>query len=113
MKINKFIKFVFLILILSFAFLIIASKSGYYEYEMAKNTKLTEEAIERFEKDVESGKSIDINDYVVTKKTDYNNSISDLGNKVSKGIEETVFKGFNFIFDYLNKQMENKEKTNK
>ena len=76
---------------------------------MAKNTKLTEEAIERFEKDVESGKSIDINNYVVTKKTDYNNDISSFGNKVSKSIERTVSKSFSFIFNYLSKQMEKEQ----
>ena len=112
MKVNKFIKFVFLILILSFAFLIIGSESGYYEYEIAQNTRLTEESIRKFEEDVEQGKSIDINDYLVAKKTDYNNSISTFGNKVSKGIEDTVSKGFSFIFNYLSKQIE-KEETKK
>ena len=109
MKINKFIKFVSLILMFSFLFLIIASESGYYEYEIAQNTRLTEESIKRFEEDVEQGKNIDINDYVVTKKTDYNNSISLLGNKVSEKIEDTISKGLSFIFNYLSKEIKNQQ----
>ena len=110
MKINSFFKFVFLILILSFCFLVIASKSGYYVYELLKKTKLTEESIERFEQDVESGKSIDINNYIVSKDINYNNSISSLGNKISEGIESTVSKGLNLIFKYLSKQIEQQHK---
>ena len=59
MKSNNIFKFVFIILILVFLFLIVASQSGYYEYELSRKTKLTDEAIDKFENDVKEGKNID------------------------------------------------------
>ena len=105
---SKFIKFIFLALFSIFIFLVIASKSGYYEYELSKKTKLTDEAIERFETDVKSGKKIDINDYVDTRKIDYNNKISNAGNKISNSVQKIVSKGFSIVFNYLNKKISDK-----
>ena len=65
LKSNNIFKFVFIILILVFLFLIVASQSGYYEYELSRKTKLTDEAIDKFENDVKEGKNIDINNYSV------------------------------------------------
>ena len=107
MKINNFLKFMFLLLVLIFLFLMVASKSGYYEYELSEKRKLTDQAIERFENDVASGKSIDINNYLDTKSKDYNNKFSKLGNKVSDSIGEFFSKGFGYIFKYISKEMEN------
>ena len=106
METSKIFKFIFIVLFLVFMFLIIASKSGYYEYELMEKRRLTDEAIERFEKDVKEGKSIDINDYIDTKSKDYNNAMSDLGNKVSNTIGSVFSKGFNYLFNYLNKELE-------
>ena len=110
MKVNSFLKFILLTLILCFSFLIIASRSGYYEYELSKKTRLTEESIEKFEQDIQNGKSIDINNYIVSKEVNYNNSVSSLGNKISEKLENTVSKGINIIFKYLSKQIEKENK---
>ena len=102
---SKIFKFIGIIIISSFIFLIIASKSGYYEYELSNKTNLTNEAIKKFEEDVEKGKSIDINDYLDNKSKDYNNKISNMGNKISNSIEGVLSKGFSYIFKYLNKHI--------
>ena len=73
MKSNNIFKFVFIILILVFLFLIVASQSGYYEYELSRKTKLTDEAIDKFENDVKEGKNIDINNYVSIRVKDRDN----------------------------------------
>ncbi|MDD6879560.1 MAG: hypothetical protein PUD59_04980 [bacterium] len=105
MKMTKIFKFTFIILILIFMFLIIASKSGYYEYELSNKKKLTEEAIERFEFDVKEGKNIDIDNYIDTTVENYNNKVSNLGNKVSNSIENFASTCFKYIFNYINREM--------
>ena len=104
---NKVFKFFGIILISIFIFLIVASKSGYYEYELSKKNSLTDDAIKQFEQDVEDGKNIDINNYLNNTKKDYNNKFSKAGNKISNSIEKIISKGFTYIFDYLNKQIDN------
>ena len=106
MKINNILKFLGILLLLSFTFLIIASKSGYYEYQLSNKRALTEEAISKFEKDVSDGKYIDINNYIDTENKDYNNKISNLGNDLSNTISTFISKGFSYLFNYLNKQIE-------
>ena len=106
MKINKIFKFIFIILVALFIFLIIASKSGYYEYELLEKRKLTDESIKRFESDVISGKSIDINDYIDNKSKDYNNSFSKVGNKLSTVVENAFSRGIGYLFKYINKELE-------
>lgn len=106
LKIDKLFKLTFIILIVLFVFLIVASKSGYYEYELSQKRKLTDEAIEKFENDVAQGKSIDINNYLENKEKDYSNKISKLGNRVSDTIETIFSKGIGYIFKYINKELE-------
>lgn len=106
MKLNNVFKFIFIILILTFTFMIIASGSGYYEYELSKKTKLTEEAIDRFESDISNGKSIDINNYIDSKSKNYNNKFSNLGNDISTTVNSIISKGFSYFFKYLNNQID-------
>lgn len=59
---------------------------------------LTNEAIDNFEKDVQEGKNIDINDYLDMNKKNYDNNFSKggryisekLNNLISSGIEKTL-----------------------
>lgn len=106
MNINNIFKFVVIILLFSFIFLIFASQSGYYEYELKEKRRLTDEAILRFEKDVSEGKDIDINNYLDNATRDYNNKISKLGGNVSNTIESIISKGFSYLFKYINNQIE-------
>ena len=102
MNFNNVFKFVFIILILSFSFLMIASKSGYYEYELSRENNLTEEAIKRFETDVLEGKSIDIKNYVGD-TTNYKNFYSNLGYNLSVGVDNVLNKGLKKVGDILKK----------
>ena len=104
LKSNNIFKFIFKILILVFLFLIVASQSGYYEYELSRKTKLTDEAIDKFENDVKEGKNIDINNYLVNEKKDYNNDVSNFGRKFSDKIESVFSKGFDYLFRYIDSQ---------
>ena len=106
MKANNIFKFIFIILVILFVFLIVACKSGYYEYELSEKKNLTDQAIKRFEEDVASGKNIDINDYLDNKAKDYSNKISNLGNKVSDTIESVFSKGIGYVFKYINKELD-------
>lgn len=104
LKSNNIFKFIFIILILVFLFLVVASQSGYYEYELSRKTKLTDEAIDKFENDVKEGKNIDINNYLVNEKKDYNNDVSNFGRKFSDKIESVFSKGFDYLFKYIDSQ---------
>lgn len=106
MKANNIFKFIFIILVLIFFFMIIAGRSGYYEYELSEKRRLTDEAIERFEKDVSEGKNIDIKNYLDSKNKNYNNKVSNMGNDISNTIEKIISKGFRSLFKYLNKQID-------
>ncbi len=88
-------KFMIFLSILFIIFLIIylTKESGYYQYKAHNKAVLTEENIKRFEKDVEEGKNVIINDYVVSDYVDYSNSITDLGYNIGKFTENIMNKG--------------------
>ncbi|MBQ6285771.1 MAG: hypothetical protein IJK67_05675 [Bacilli bacterium] len=88
-------KFIIFLLILFIIFLIVylTKESGYYQYKAHNKAVLTEENIKRFEKDVEEGKNVTINDYVISDYVDYSNSITDLGYNIGKFTENIMNKG--------------------
>ncbi len=88
-------KFMIILTILFIIFLIIyfTYKKGYYEYKVHNRTILTKENIKRFEKDVEDGKDVSINDYLVSNYTDYSNNLTDLGCNIGKFVEKFMNKG--------------------
>ncbi len=71
-----------------------------YKYNQHSKMSITKEAMERFEKDIENGKDISIEDYIVPVK-DYSNTISKLGNKTSNIVEEFMAKGIKRTFKVL------------
>lgn len=86
--------------ILAFLFLLylsltIAISTGYYEAKLSEKTTLTDEAIQKFEKDVREGKNVDIKDYLIDIKKDYSNETTKLGNHFSSLIEKFMSKGIN------------------
>ena len=89
------------VLILFFSYLVLyfAQKNGYYDELNNKKSYLTEEKIKEFEKDVEKGKKIDVNNYVIDMKKDYSTKVSDFGlftsNLFSKYFKYTMNKIFN------------------
>ena len=95
-KPNYFIKFM-LVLFLLFIFFYALTRSDYYESNLAKKTILTEKKIREFEKDINEGKTINIDNYYTENKKDYSSFVSKLGRNVtkqlSKGLEDIFYNG--------------------
>lgn len=101
MKSSNLFKIIGGVFIILFVSLYITQMSGYYQYNESKKTTLTNDAIERFEKDVREGKEIVAKNYLVEEKN-YSNNISKLGMKISSTIEKGFNKTMNVIFNELN-----------
>lgn len=88
-------KFLIILLLLFIIFLIlyISKETGYYEYKAHNKAVLTRESMKNFEKDVENGKNVSINDYLVSSRVDYSNSFTDVGYNLGKFIEEIMNNG--------------------
>lgn len=102
-KINPFFK-VLSILFIMFLCLYSISENGYIEGINRNKTLYTEEQIDIFEKDVESGEYINSDNYTKIKDIDYSNKVSDFGVKLSDFINEAAdysMKLFDELFSYL------------
>ncbi len=84
---------VLLILFVIFLIIYITKEAGYYEYKAHNKAELTKEAIKKFENDVEEGKNVSINDYVVNNYKDYSNTISNLGYNLGEITESFMNNG--------------------
>ena len=94
-KIKKIVKPIFILLGIIYIAIFIISLTGYYESLENKNSRLTTEAIERFEKDILKGEKIVASNYL-EEKEDYDNLFTRLGIKVGNVIEfifKKVMKG--------------------
>ncbi len=92
---QKITKGVLVFLVVLFL-IIYTNKDNYYKEEQV----ISNEAIERFEKDLKEGKTIDPANYMNPKK-DYNNKISKTGLKVSSLIEKGVNKVLSKLLDSI------------
>ena len=90
------------LLFFSFLVLYFAQAGGYYEDLNNKKTYLTEEKIKQFEKDVEDGKEIKVENYVVNLKKDYGNNVSSFGLFTSKAFAEGFKWTMNKVFGGIN-----------
>ncbi len=99
---DKFMIFLTIIFII-FIIIYITKETGYYEYKVHNKTVLTKKSIEKFEKDIEEGKDVSINDYVVSNYVDYSNNISDLGYNIGKSTEIIMNKGIKKTLKVLRK----------
>ena len=101
-KAKKIFKLLISTLFLLFLGLYITQALGYFDFNDNKKTVLTENAIERFEKDIKSGKKINAKDYIEEEKN-YNNLLS----KISLSLSNVIEKGFNHfmnaMFDEISK----------
>lgn len=100
MKAKNIFRFSVLVLFTLFICLYITQALGYYEFTNAKKTTLTRDAMEKFERDIQSGKKIDVKDYLEEEKN-YNNFLS----KTSITISNTIEKTFNTIMNALFNEM--------
>lgn len=93
--------------LLFFGFLVLyyAQAGGYYETLNNKKTTLTKEKIEEFEKDVEEGKKIKVENYVVNLKKDYGNKVSSFGLFTSKVMAKTFKWTMTNVFEKVDKMV--------
>lgn len=91
---NKIIKIIGVILVVMFLSTYLSRYNNNY---YATQNVLTEEAIVKFEQDIKEGKDITVSSYLKEEK-DYDNKLSDLGKKISSGIEIGFKKGLKFVF---------------
>lgn len=92
-------------LFLSFLVLYFAQAGGYYEDVNNKKASLIEEKIKQFEEDVKNGKKIEVENYVVNIKKNYDNKISSFGLYTSKALAEGFKWGMNGLFNGIDKMV--------
>ena len=100
---NKIIKFTILIICFTFIVSYIIYETGYYEYKLQNRTILTKEQMEKFEQDVNDGKNVDLNDYLVETEKDYTNNLTNTTIKVSNTVNSYIKKGVELLFKQVNK----------
>lgn len=97
---NKILVFLFVMFLCLYSI----SMNGYHNRENEYKSFYTKEMIEKFEHDVESGKNVDINEYLAYEEKDFSNKVSELGEKISDGIDFASSKSlelFSNLFTYL------------
>ncbi|MBR2712169.1 MAG: hypothetical protein IKE73_00515 [Bacilli bacterium] len=97
--------FIILIFILFIIFLIIffSSKSNYYEYSNYKKMTITNEKIDEFEKDINDGKNVNINDYIKDESKDYSNNITKVGDFISNNLFDITGKIVKISYNFISK----------
>ena len=103
---NKIFKIIFGMLLLSYIVVYFSEITGYYEYQNHAKAALTEEQIRKFENDVNSGKEVDIKEYIIVNQTTYNNKLSKAASKLSDGISKLVQIGVEKSFKFLSRILE-------
>ncbi len=98
---TKFFWYPFTIAFIIFIALYLALESGYYETKIGNKVRLTEEKIAEFENDVQNGVAVDVKDYLEDDYVDYSSKMSNVGVKVSKGIEKLMTNGIDEIFKFI------------
>ncbi|MFI3260267.1 MAG: hypothetical protein R3Y13_00915 [bacterium] len=99
-KINYF-KLILNSLIILFILVYISGTSGYYEKTISNQTKLTDEAIRKFEEDIFNGNIIDLNNYKLEEESDYSNVFTNVGESLDKLVINTINDGFKGVSDFF------------
>ena len=94
----KVFKWTFLFFLVIFLTLYFSQLTGSYEFKNYERMALTEEQIIKFEQDIKEGKQVDIKDYVVNTKKNYQNKFSKMGLSLSTGISDFIKTGVIKIF---------------
>lgn len=102
-KSNKFFWFILISLFVVYMGLYIANSTGYYESKLNDRVKLTNEAIQKFEKDVAQGKDVTIDDYLTKETKDYSNKASKIGLSFSKKVESFMTTGLSKFLKVIGK----------
>jgi len=105
-KINWF-KIIISILFLTYISLYILNTTGYYDGSIRRKVEFTSEQIEQFERDVEDGKNVDINNYLKGHNKNYTNKTSKIGYSLSSSVDEFLNGGLKEILKILGKLFTN------
>lgn len=81
--------------------LFIANMSGYYESKIRDQVVVTDKGIKEFEEKVKNGEEIDITSFLKNDREDYSNNVSNLGEKVTSGVENIVVDGIEILGDII------------
>lgn len=101
-KKNNPFKTIFIILVVIFSALLIASTSGYYESRIRDQVVLTEEGIKEFEERISKGEKIDLTSFLEQSSIDYSSSASNLGDNITKTLEGFLTEGVGVIKNIFN-----------
>ncbi len=99
---------ILIILFIIFVSLYFMNGVGYYD-STRNRMILTEEKKEQFEKDVSEGRYIDIENYFSDTNKDYDNNFSNIGLKISDGIDTVLNKGLKKTLKALSKLFKEKK----
>ena len=91
------------LLFIIFLIIFCSSKSNYYEYYNYKKMVVTNDKIEQFEKDINEGKNVNINDYIKDESKDYSNNITKVGDFISNNIFEISGKVVKISYNFISK----------
>lgn len=86
LKITLFLFVIFLVLY-------ICKETGFYEYKAHNKANLTNEALKRFENDINEGKDVSLKDYVIDEQIDYSNKVSNIGYNIGNTVEKFMNDG--------------------
>lgn len=102
-KLTKIFKYLLFTSFITFFALYISASAGYFEYKNSRKVALTNNQIKEFEKDINSGKNIDIKKYIETNNKNYQNNISNAGLTLSKTTQKCVQIIIEESFKFLSK----------
>lgn len=100
---NKYLKLFGLLLLILFLVVYAADYIGYYDLIAHKETVLTEEKMEEFEKDVQDGKEMDAKKYLEDVETNYRNDLSITCSNISIKASNYFKEGVESIFKIIEK----------
>ena len=105
MKNKKIIKLIFFTFFFAFIGAYLIEKTGYYEYNLQRKKNLTQEQMKRFEKDIQKGNDIDLNDYLESTSVDYSNLLTrtttDISLKLNKTLKTFLKYGFKIVEKFV------------
>lgn len=103
---GRIFKYCFFILLITFVTLYFSQATGYYEFQQHKKVVFTADQIKKFEKDVAEGKNVNIENYMENTKKNYRNKVSNFGLYLSEEIGNSIRKGIEGTFQFINEMIE-------
>lgn len=103
---KKIFKLLFGFVFISFLISYVISESGYYEYNLRNKSIMTKEAMERFEDDLDKGKDVRMEDYVVNTTKNYTSRLTTGTNRVSVSFNAFLKRGIEGVFKAASRLVE-------